>query len=69
MKRVLRIAWAALAFAWMPGSPQNAGTITKVTGPAPKADGHPDLSGLWSPQPNFSFDISKALKPGSTIEP
>ncbi len=39
-------------------------------GPVPKLpDGHPNLQGVWRPQPNFSFDISKALAPGETIQP
>jgi len=70
MKILLATACVSLALAAIPAFAQNAGRITTGTGPAPKAaDGHPDLSGLWSPQPNFSFDIGKALKPGSTIDP
>jgi hypothetical protein len=38
------------------------------TGPTPRtADGKPDLSGLWSPDRNFIYDISSALKPGDTL--
>ena len=70
MKLRLMAACAAIVLSALPAVAQNAGRGTKVTGPTPKAaDGHPDLSGLWAPQPNFSFDISKALKPGSTINP
>ena len=70
MRLRLIAACAGLAFAAIPVLAQNACRAPKITGPTPKAaDGHPDLSGLWSPQPNFSFDISKALKPGSAIEP
>jgi hypothetical protein len=66
----LKMACATLALVAIPAIAQNAGRPTEVTGPTPKTiDGHPDLSGLWSPQANFSFDISKALKTGSTIEP
>jgi hypothetical protein len=69
MKLHLLKACVAAAIVALPALAQNAGRPTKVTGPTPQtADGHPDLSGLWGPQPNFSFDISKALKPGSTIE-
>jgi len=70
MKIRLLAACAALALAALPTLAQNAGRGAKVTGPTPKAaDGHPDLTGLWGPQPNFSFDISKAVKPGTTLEP
>jgi len=63
-------ACAAMIVAALPAVAQNAGRGTKVTGPPPKAaDGHPDLSGLWAPPANFSFDISKAVKAGSTIDP
>jgi hypothetical protein len=40
----------------------------KSAGPAPRAaDGKPDLSGLWGPEPNFMGDISNALKPGEKL--
>jgi len=38
------------------------------TGPAPRAvDGKPDLSGVWTPDRVFVYDISSALKPGETL--
>jgi hypothetical protein len=40
----------------------------KSTGPAPHAaDGKPDLSGLWGPDPNLIRDVSAALKPGEAL--
>ena len=40
----------------------------KASGPAPRAaDGKPDLSGLWGPEPKFMGDISNALKPGEKL--
>src|ERR1700724_815830 len=36
--------------------------------PAPRlADGKVDFSGLWSPDRNFIYDISDALKPGDKL--
>ncbi len=38
------------------------------TGPAPRTkDGKPDLSGVWSPDRHFIYDISSALKPGEVL--
>jgi hypothetical protein len=38
------------------------------SGPAPRAsDGKPDLSGIWSPDRTFIYDISSSLKPGEQL--
>jgi hypothetical protein len=38
------------------------------TAPAPRMpDGKPDLSGIWSPDRNFTIDITNALKPGEEL--
>src|SRR5665213_1761493 len=37
-------------------------------GPAPRAaNGKPDLSGIWTPDRSFIYDISTSLKPGETL--
>jgi hypothetical protein len=41
---------------------------SKSTKPAPRlADGKPDLQGLWSPDKNFMYNITSALKPGEEL--
>src|SRR5213083_2582369 len=38
------------------------------TAPTPRTpDGKPDLSGIWSPDRNFTIDIHNALKPGEEL--
>ena len=38
------------------------------TAPTPRtSDGKPDLSGIWSPDRNFTIDIQNALKPGEEL--
>jgi hypothetical protein len=73
---ILAIAAAAVFCSMLPASAQEEapakgrGAKKAPAGPAPKMpDGHPDLQGVWNPQANFSFDISKALAPGETIDP
>ncbi len=40
----------------------------RPAGPAPRAsDGKPDLSGIWSPDRTFIYDISSSLKPGEEL--
>ena len=40
----------------------------KQVEPAPKMpDGKPDLSGIWSPDRTFIYDISSSLKPGEAL--
>ena len=44
----------------------NADAASKAKTPR-TADGHPDFTGLWSPDRNFIYDISSALKKGDTL--
>jgi hypothetical protein len=45
-----------------------ASKLKASTGPTPKAfDGKPDLSGIWTPDRTFIYDISSALKPGEEL--
>src|SRR5580700_7563945 len=40
----------------------------RPAGPAPKAsNGKPDLTGIWTPDRTFIYDISTALKPGEEL--
>src|ERR1035441_2585510 len=40
----------------------------KPSGRPPKAaDGKPDLTGIWSPDRRFIYDISSSLKPGEAL--
>jgi hypothetical protein len=41
---------------------------TAPTGPTPRlADGKPDLTGPWSPDRHFIYDIGETLSPGETL--
>ena len=44
------------------------GKAKQKSGPAPRAaNGKPDLSGIWSPDRNFIYDIHDALKKGEEL--
>jgi len=73
---VVTAAFASSAFAQSAATdPAGGGTalaaIAKQTapkGPTPKtADGKPDLSGIWSPERTFIYDISSSLAKGETL--
>src|SRR5579883_440993 len=50
------------------GSADNKNPTTAWKGKTPRlANGKPDLSGVWSPDRNFIYDISDALKPGEDL--
>ena len=52
----------------VPAKAKQKGAKAKKSGPVPRlADGKVDLSGLWSPDRNFIYDISDALKPGDKL--
>lgn len=71
----IALACPAACWAQDPAAPAGGGealaSLAKAkvpTGPAPRsADGKPDLSGIWSPDRNFIYDISSALKKGETL--
>ena len=69
---------AALFLGALPTRGQDASVPVKGKGkqkgakaksaPTPRlADGKVDLSGLWSPDRNFIYDISDSLKPGDKL--
>jgi len=72
-------AAAALSFAPVPAAGQapkstlalgEGGVENKPapTGPTPRTrEGKPDLSGVWGPERNFIYNITKALKPGEVL--
>jgi hypothetical protein len=77
MKSILPFFFAALPIALAqdlsdPTRPLGSVDV-KVPDSAPKAaaprlpNGQPDLSGIWSPDRNFIYDISDALKPGEDL--
>jgi len=50
------------------GSADNKNAATALKGKTPRlANGKPDLSGVWSPDRNFIYDIGDALKPGEEL--
>src|SRR5580658_3007247 len=47
---------------------QAANLKARPAGPTPKAsDGKPDLTGIWTPDRTFIYDISTSLKPGDEL--
>jgi len=47
-----------------PGIPRTASGKANLSAPAPKAEGgKPDLSGVWTTNPEYFFDLAKDLKP------
>ncbi len=72
---VVFAAMAALLITSLPTQGQDQGAVPAKqkqkgdkSGPTPRmADGKVDLSGLWSPDRNFIYDISDSLKPGDKL--
>jgi hypothetical protein len=69
---------ASMLVVWGPATAagQGGGEAIDVSSRGPKppagaapraADGKPDLSGLWSPEHTFIYDISVSLAPGETL--
>jgi hypothetical protein len=83
MRSIFTLAAAAILLPCVPnaraqatapaGGGESLASLANQRKPAPKgaaprtADGKPDLSGLWSPDRNFIYDISSALKPGDAL--
>lgn len=63
------LVWAAATATGQGGEAIEASTRAKPpAGAAPRTpDGKPDLSGLWSPEHTFIYDISVSLAPGETL--
>jgi len=67
---VLMAAWGAAVAAAQGGDAieVSARSPKPPEGPAPRAaGGKPDLSGIWSPEHTFIYDISVSLAPGETL--
>src|SRR5580700_3157265 len=76
-KALLVLSSLSLAFAQEAATdPAGGGTAlaqaaklkAQPPGPTPKAsDGKPDLTGIWTPDRTFIYDISTSLKPGEEL--
>ncbi len=72
--RIFTLVLSAVGVVWAQGEAiETAERAAKLKAngkpaPAPRtASGKPDLSGLWSPDRNFIYDINDALKKGETL--